>query len=188
MLWNTSWVSGLPRRIEILQSTLSVVYKVRRRHKTWPRILVREKKNSSWTLKMWLKIFVIRFSVTPEKIAEHIANRCRCDLIVDGFCGVGGNSIQVGGLDKVSDPFYTYSVFLVRLHLFSRHCDWHWPTQDSSCSPQCKDLRGGGSHPVHCWRFLQGHSNAHSGGRYILISTLGWSGLFRKVEEEWRYF
>jgi len=61
--------------------------------------------------------------VTPEKIAEHIANRCRCDLIVDGFCGVGGNSIQVGGLDKVSDPFYTYSVFLVRLHLFSRHCD-----------------------------------------------------------------
>ncbi len=34
------------------------------------------------------------FSVTPEKIAKHLAERCRCDVIVDGFCGVGGNSIQ----------------------------------------------------------------------------------------------
>lgn len=34
------------------------------------------------------------FSVTPEKIAEHIADRCRCDLIIDAFCGVGGNTIQ----------------------------------------------------------------------------------------------
>ncbi|CAG5114139.1 Oidioi.mRNA.OKI2018_I69.chr2.g8207.t2.cds [Oikopleura dioica] len=34
------------------------------------------------------------FSVTPEQIAQHIAERCRCELIVDGFCGVGGNAIQ----------------------------------------------------------------------------------------------
>jgi trimethylguanosine synthase len=34
------------------------------------------------------------YSVTPEHIARHIAERCRCDLIVDGFCGVGGNAIQ----------------------------------------------------------------------------------------------
>jgi len=34
------------------------------------------------------------FSVTPEKIARHIADRCRCDLIVDAFCGAGGNAIQ----------------------------------------------------------------------------------------------
>ena len=55
------------------------------------------------------------YSITPEKIAEHIAERCRygplikmiisfivldhdifsrCDVIVDGFCGVGGNAIQ----------------------------------------------------------------------------------------------
>ncbi|XP_069126871.1 trimethylguanosine synthase-like isoform X2 [Argopecten irradians] len=34
------------------------------------------------------------FSVTPEKIAEHIAERCRCDVILDAFCGVGGNAIQ----------------------------------------------------------------------------------------------
>uniref|UniRef100_A0A8C4QXS6 Trimethylguanosine synthase n=1 Tax=Eptatretus burgeri TaxID=7764 RepID=A0A8C4QXS6_EPTBU len=34
------------------------------------------------------------FSVTPERIAEHIAERCQCDLIIDAFCGVGGNAIQ----------------------------------------------------------------------------------------------
>ncbi|KAF6757438.1 Tgs1 protein [Ephemerocybe angulata] len=33
------------------------------------------------------------FSVTPEKIANQIAERCRCDTILDGFCGVGGNAI-----------------------------------------------------------------------------------------------
>ncbi|XP_076838033.1 trimethylguanosine synthase isoform X2 [Brachyhypopomus gauderio] len=38
------------------------------------------------------------FSVTPEKIAEHIAQRvqsaCDSQLVVDAFCGVGGNAIQ----------------------------------------------------------------------------------------------
>ncbi|CAF0834275.1 unnamed protein product [Adineta steineri] len=34
------------------------------------------------------------FSVTPEKIARHIAKRCRSDVIIDAFCGVGGNTIQ----------------------------------------------------------------------------------------------
>lgn len=38
------------------------------------------------------------FSVTPEKIAEHIAGRVaqsiKCEIILDAFCGVGGNAIQ----------------------------------------------------------------------------------------------
>ncbi|KAI9298506.1 S-adenosyl-L-methionine-dependent methyltransferase [Neoconidiobolus thromboides FSU 785] len=34
------------------------------------------------------------YSVTPEKVAKHIANRMKCDVIIDGFCGVGGNAIQ----------------------------------------------------------------------------------------------
>ncbi|KAL1406586.1 putative diacylglycerol O-acyltransferase tgs1 [Vanrija albida] len=33
------------------------------------------------------------FSVTPAAIAGHIAERCRCDVILDAFCGVGGNAI-----------------------------------------------------------------------------------------------
>uniref|UniRef100_A0A8C6YCQ3 Trimethylguanosine synthase n=1 Tax=Naja naja TaxID=35670 RepID=A0A8C6YCQ3_NAJNA len=38
------------------------------------------------------------FSVTPEKIAQHIADRVKLsfdsDIIIDAFCGVGGNAIQ----------------------------------------------------------------------------------------------
>nr|CAD7572443.1 unnamed protein product [Timema californicum] len=34
------------------------------------------------------------FSVTPERVADHIAQRCQCDLIIDAFCGAGGNTIQ----------------------------------------------------------------------------------------------
>jgi trimethylguanosine synthase len=33
------------------------------------------------------------YSVTPEQMANHIAERCRCDTILDAFCGVGGNTI-----------------------------------------------------------------------------------------------
>eukprot|EP00124_Ichthyophonus_hoferi_P001147 Ihof_evm4s54 gene=Ihof_evmTU4s54 len=34
------------------------------------------------------------YSVTPEVIAQHIAERCRGKVVVDAFCGVGGNTIQ----------------------------------------------------------------------------------------------
>ena len=34
------------------------------------------------------------FSVTPESLAIYIANRCKGSIIVDGFCGAGGNAIQ----------------------------------------------------------------------------------------------
>lgn len=34
------------------------------------------------------------YSVTPEYIAAQIAERCRCGVVVDAFCGVGGNAIQ----------------------------------------------------------------------------------------------
>lgn len=34
------------------------------------------------------------FSVTPEKVAKHLAERLKCSTIVDGFCGSGGNAIQ----------------------------------------------------------------------------------------------
>lgn len=38
------------------------------------------------------------FSVTPEKIAKHTADRCKCDIIIDAFCGAGGNTIQFAKL------------------------------------------------------------------------------------------
>ncbi|KAJ7777445.1 Tgs1 protein [Mycena metata] len=33
------------------------------------------------------------YSITPELVANQIAERCRCDTILDAFCGVGGNAI-----------------------------------------------------------------------------------------------
>jgi hypothetical protein len=35
------------------------------------------------------------YSVTPEAIAMQIAERChgRCDVVLDAFCGIGGNAI-----------------------------------------------------------------------------------------------
>ncbi|KZV66461.1 S-adenosyl-L-methionine-dependent methyltransferase [Peniophora sp. CONT] len=33
------------------------------------------------------------YSVTPEAIADQIAERCRCGTVLDAFCGVGGNAI-----------------------------------------------------------------------------------------------
>ncbi|XP_050520681.1 uncharacterized protein LOC126894061 isoform X2 [Daktulosphaira vitifoliae] len=34
------------------------------------------------------------YSVTPEVISKHIAERCSCYLLIDPFCGAGGNIIQ----------------------------------------------------------------------------------------------
>ena len=35
------------------------------------------------------------FSVTPEALALHTAVRCACDVVVDAFAGIGGNTIQL---------------------------------------------------------------------------------------------
>jgi len=35
------------------------------------------------------------FSVTPEALAQHAASRLSCEVVVDAFCGVGGNTIQL---------------------------------------------------------------------------------------------
>jgi trimethylguanosine synthase len=35
------------------------------------------------------------WSVTPEELAAYIANLCVDKVVVDGFCGSGGNVIQV---------------------------------------------------------------------------------------------
>lgn len=34
------------------------------------------------------------YSATPERIAKHTAQRMKCEVIIDAFCGVGGNTIQ----------------------------------------------------------------------------------------------
>lgn len=34
------------------------------------------------------------FSVTPEVVARHIAEKYQYDVVLDAFCGAGGNTIQ----------------------------------------------------------------------------------------------
>jgi trimethylguanosine synthase len=57
--------------------------------------------------------------VTPESIAIQIADRCRCDTILDPFCGVGGNAIAFAKTcehgTSVIPVDYTYSLHPCKL-------------------------------------------------------------------------
>ena len=57
------------------------------------------------------------FSVTPEQIAIHIAKRCRSKVVVDAFCGVGGNAIQFA---KTCDHVIAIDIDATRLEC-ARH-------------------------------------------------------------------
>ncbi|KAG8221178.1 Tgs1 protein [Butyriboletus roseoflavus] len=57
------------------------------------------------------------YSVTPELIATQIAERCRCDTILDAFCGVGGNTIAFA---KTCEHVIALDISPVRLAL-ARH-------------------------------------------------------------------
>uniref|UniRef100_A0A7S3Z802 Trimethylguanosine synthase n=1 Tax=Lotharella globosa TaxID=91324 RepID=A0A7S3Z802_9EUKA len=43
------------------------------------------------------------YSVTPQRLADHHARRCKSKLVVDAFCGCGGNAIAFAraGMDVV---------------------------------------------------------------------------------------
>ena len=56
------------------------------------------------------------YSVTPERVADQIAERCRCDTILDAFCGVGGNAIAFArtcerGMRNIYSLRYTSPLF-----------------------------------------------------------------------------
>ncbi|KAI0642014.1 RNA cap guanine-N2 methyltransferase-domain-containing protein [Trametes meyenii] len=57
------------------------------------------------------------YSVTPERVADQIAERCRCDVILDAFCGVGGNAIAFA---RTCERVIALDVSPVRLAL-ARH-------------------------------------------------------------------
>ena len=54
------------------------------------------------------------FSATPEVIAEHVAERCRCDIVVDAFAGCGANAIQLA--------FTCHHVIAIDLNRASLEC------------------------------------------------------------------
>jgi trimethylguanosine synthase len=66
------------------------------------------------------------FSVTPASIAAHIATRCRCDVILDAFCGVGGNAIAFA---KTCERVIAMDIDETRLRL-ARHNALHYGVAD----------------------------------------------------------
>ncbi|WWC92747.1 uncharacterized protein L201_007706 [Kwoniella dendrophila CBS 6074] len=66
------------------------------------------------------------FSITPQPIAKHIAERCSCDLIIDAFCGVGGNTIEFA---KTCERVIAIDNDLTRLKL-ARHNALHHGVAD----------------------------------------------------------
>jgi trimethylguanosine synthase len=53
-------------------------------------------KGIKWIMKVKKYINEGWYSVTPDEIAKYNANMCRKAVVVDAFCGAGGNVIQVG--------------------------------------------------------------------------------------------
>lgn len=66
------------------------------------------------------------FSVTPAALAEHIAERCRCDVILDAFCGVGGNAIAFA---RTCERVIAMDNDLTRLRI-ARHNALHYGVAD----------------------------------------------------------
>ena len=53
--------------------------------------------------------------MTPEKIAQHIAERCASDVVIDAFCGAGGNTIQFAFTCKKGMPLFLPPASTTRL-------------------------------------------------------------------------
>ncbi|GMK55416.1 hypothetical protein CspeluHIS016_0204720 [Cutaneotrichosporon spelunceum] len=66
------------------------------------------------------------FSVTPSEIAEHIAERCRSDVILDAFCGIGGNAIAFA---RTCERVIAMDNDITRLSL-ARHNALHYGVAD----------------------------------------------------------
>ncbi|XP_037950909.1 trimethylguanosine synthase [Teleopsis dalmanni] len=54
------------------------------------------------------------FSVTPEKVAIHTARRLACDVMIDAFCGCGGNTIQFA---RTCGKVYAFDIDPVKLKM-----------------------------------------------------------------------
>lgn len=51
------------------------------------------------------------YSVTPELVAKNTAERCKADVVIDGFCGAGGNAIQFALTCKKGNKFFLNEKF-----------------------------------------------------------------------------
>ncbi|KAK9502399.1 hypothetical protein O3M35_011182 [Rhynocoris fuscipes] len=101
---NTTTAASIDDNKSVLQKSKRKLRSKRLRKQAWPK----EIQENSKLVKYWYNRYRLFskfdqgikldkeswYSVTPEKISKHTAERCRCDLIIDACCGAGGNSIQ----------------------------------------------------------------------------------------------
>ena len=52
------------------------------------------------------------FSITPQPIASHIADRCQGDVIIDAFCGVGGNAVEFARTCERGERFLSSGIYV----------------------------------------------------------------------------
>jgi trimethylguanosine synthase len=126
------------------------------------------------------------YSVTPERVAEQIAERCRCDTILDAFCGVGGNAIafaktcERGVFESIRPPC-----------LALRHCHSHSfryvPDPSGASTTQRADLRCCRPHRVYPDRlrfvrafvpFVAIRKACEESRRGVFEPTVGRTGVF----------
>ena len=84
------------------------------------------------------------YSVTPELVANQIAERCRCDTILDAFCGVGGNSIAFAKTCERGEPYRPkkwYVLPCLLIYCFCSHCSGYLSDAFSARPTQCPNIR-----------------------------------------------
>lgn len=76
------------------------------------------------------------YSVTPERVADQIAERCRCGVILDAFCGVGGNAIAFARTCERGTRNKPYSavLHLTVVDRASSNCDGYIASTARACS------------------------------------------------------
>lgn len=99
------------------------------------------------------------YSVTPEAIADQIADRCRCNVVLDAFCGVGGNAIafaktcERGAYPSVSFPPLSAHLTLSCSSPCS-YCPGHIPSPPRARAPQRSTVWRRGPNRFRPWRLL----------------------------------
>lgn len=88
------------------------------------------------------------YSVTPELVANQIAERCRCDTILDAFCGVGGNSIAFAKTCERGEP-YMPKMIRSLIYCFYSHCSGYLSDAFSTRPTQCTNIRRCRSYRVY---------------------------------------
>ena len=115
------------------------------------------------------------YSVTPEAIAQHQAQRCASRLLIDAFAGAGGNTIQAR-THAFPSPVTADAVsrMAVRPDLWARDLNRRRPCQNRHRTPQCRGLRCGRPHLFHPGRLLATGTPAQ-GRRRVSLATVGWA-------------